>query len=103
MHAAHSKQTFVEIRFFLRVWLGEDALVALPGGARFVSVNARDDKYLIRYLLGYLRQTVHVIKYGILIIRGARTDDNKEFVRFPGKYPANLYIPFPLCSCGIVR
>jgi len=60
----------------------------------FVSVDSRNYKNLILDLLCNSCQSAEIIKYGILIICGARTDDRNKLIRLTGKYLLDLSISF---------
>lgn len=70
------------------------ALVADPGGARLVGVDARDDDDRVLHLGLDLRQPRDVIAHRILVMRRTGTDDQHQFFTFSGKHLADGLIAF---------
>ena len=68
------------------VGLVDHALVALAGSTGLVGVYSRDNDDLILHLLLESCQAAGVIHDGILIVSGARPDDQQELVGLSGEY-----------------
>ena len=63
----------------------EQSLVALPGRARLVGVDARNDQDAVGNLLLHLLQTADIVHDGVLVVCAAGTDVRMKRSSFPVK------------------
>ena len=88
----------VHIGLGIGIGLMKHALISLSRGSRLVGIDTGNDDDLILDLILYLAKTGNILQHRLAVICGARTDDQKEFIRFAFKYRTDLLI-----SCGLHR
>ena len=86
-----------------RVRLMEQSLVTLPGRARLVRVDARNDQDAVGNLLLHLLQAADVVHDSILVVRAAGADDQDETVILSGEDVADLLVALLLCGADLAR
>ena len=80
VHFTDSDNTTQHILFTLGRRLVQHTLIAYADSTRLVSVQTRYDKNFILYLFLQLGQTINIVQHSILIIAGARTDNQQKAV-----------------------
>ena len=92
VQVADGHDALVHIGLGVGIGLVEHTLVALARGTGLVGVDAGDDDDLIRHLLLNSAETGNVFQHGLLVVSGARADDQDELVRGALKYGADARV-----------
>ena len=82
------------IRILIGIGLVKHTLVAVAHGSGLVGIDAGDQNQFVRHLFAYLCKTGNVVHNRILVIRRARTDNKKLFIRFADEHLGNIRIKF---------
>ena len=78
MQLAHGDDASEGVGLASGVGLMHQALVALARGAWLVGVDARNDHYLVFDLFLHRDKAAHVIHHAVLVVGGARADDQHD-------------------------
>ena len=95
MHFPHGDQAGQKIRFFFGVRLMHDPLIAFSGGPGLVGIDSGNQNQLVLYFIVYPCKTVHIVTYGIFIVRRAGSDDYQKTLVSSGEDFSDLGIAFP--------
>ena len=81
---------------FFRIRLMDHSFISFSDRSGFIGIDTRNNENPVLYLFLHPRQTVHILQYRILVIRGTRTNKKKKLIAFSGKnifyFPVSFFL-----------
>ena len=81
----------------------DDTLIPLAGGAGLIGIDSGDQDQPVLHFFIYFCQPVDIIADGILVVRGAGTDNHQEFIAFAGNDIADFPVALRLQGHQLFR